>query len=55
MEFVEWALLDCSVGGGKVAAGGGAVFVDSKAQLVVVVRAAIWRVVGPLSSRRGLT
>jgi hypothetical protein len=36
MEIVDSALLECSVGGAKLGGGGGAVFVDSKAQLVVM-------------------
>jgi hypothetical protein len=36
MEIVDSALLECSVGGAKVGAGGGAIFVNSKAQLVVL-------------------
>jgi hypothetical protein len=36
MEIVDSALLECSVGGAKIASCGGAIFVHSKAQLVVL-------------------
>jgi hypothetical protein len=36
MEIVESALLECSAGGAKFGAAGGAIFVDSKAQLIVL-------------------
>jgi hypothetical protein len=36
MEIIDSALLECSVGGAKVGAGGGAIFVNSKAQLLVL-------------------
>ncbi len=36
MELVDSAQLECSTGGAKFGAGGGAVFVDSKAQLLVL-------------------